>query len=478
MKVVLINAPRKIPQVADFPPLGLAYIGAVAKQAGHYVRIIDAAAWSFDDLSQAVRREAPEVIGITCWTIERGQAFKAAHVAKEAAPNARVIMGGPHATAFPEHMFLRAPTDYVALGEGEETIQELLDVIAKDGDVSKVKGIAYQRDGECHRTERRPFITDLDSIPLPLHEEFDYRQYNGMHDSARRAAAIITSRGCPFRCTFCSSTVYWGRKYRKRSVENVLTEIELLYQYHGIRALLFFDDNLVIDRNRCIALCQALCARNNRRLRLTAKGMDLIWAAEGSVKVDPELLGWMKRAGCYRIDFGVESGSPKILKNINKAFTVQDTRNAFRLCREAGIRPNAYLMFGAPGETRRTINETVRLMREISPTSLVGGRPGVWILPDTELYELSKRQGIISDKTWLQTDETLYYTGEHSEKELLALVRQYNRGMVRGAGWLMHLRLLWSQACQVLPRWVANLVFRLLRKLRGFAQKINGRSTT
>jgi radical SAM superfamily enzyme YgiQ (UPF0313 family) len=429
VRLVLISSPREIPEIADFPPLGLAYIAASAKQAGHHVKILDASAWTWDQLQQAVRRELPDVIGITCWTIERGQAFKTARLAKDAAPNARVIMGGPHATAFPEYMFLQSPIDYVIMGEGEATIQELLCVLERDCDPSIVKGIAYKHNGEYCITERRAFVSDLDSIPLALHEQFDYSQYNGLHDNPRKAAAIITSRGCPFHCTYCSSAVYWGNKYRKRSIKNVLTEIELLYNQFGIRALLFFDDNLVIDRNRCIALCQALCE----------KRMDINWAAEGSVKVDAEMLSWMRRAGCYRIDFGVESGSPTILNNIKKSFSVQDTRNAFELCKEAGIHPNAYLLFGAPGETTQTINETISLMREIQPT-LQAGRPGVWILPDTEIYELSKRQGIISDKTWLLTDKTLLYTGEHSEADLRAFVRQFNRGMARGRGLLVFIR--------------------------------------
>lgn len=448
---MLINSPREIPQAADFPPLGLAFIGAAASQAGYKVRILDAASWTWDKLAQEVRSESPDIIGITCWTIERGQAFKAARIAKEAASNALVIMGGPHATAFPKHMFLQAPTDYVVLGEGEETIRQLLDVIERGADVSLVKGIAYKRDGECFITERRELINDLNTIPLIMHEQFDYGHYNGLHDNERKAAAIITSRGCPFRCAFCSSAVYWGGKYRARSIENILMEIELLYHKLGIRALLFFDDNLVIDRKRCIALCKALCE----------KQLDLIWAAEGSVKVDAEMLGWMKRAGCYRIDFGVESGSPTILKNINKPFTVQDTRNAFNLCKEAGIRPNAYLIFGSPGETSQTIRETISLMCEIQPD--VGrGRPGVWILPDTEIYELSKRQGIITDETWLQTDKTLYYTGEHSEMEIRALERQFHLGMVRGRNKLMYVKELLRE---LLPKPVESVLRTVKRRM-------------
>ncbi len=423
MKLLLINPPRKKIRVADFPPLGLSYIGAAAKQAGHDVQILDAASWTFDRLQQVVRCESPDVIGITCWTIERGQAFKTAHVAKRAAPKSVLIMGGPHATAFPEYMFLQAPTDFVVLGEGEETIKELLYTIENDEDALKVKGIVFKRNGKFCTTDPRPFIKDLDTIPLPLHEQFDYSKYNGLQDKDVKSAAIITSRGCPFRCIFCSSAVYWGKKHRKRSIENVLSEIDLLYNEYQIKSFLFFDDNLIIDRKRCITFCKEIC---NRRI-------EIIWATEGSVKVDQEMLKWMKRAGCYRIDFGVESGSPAILKNIKKPFTVEDTRNAFRLCREAGIKPNAYLIFGSPGETAQTVNETICLMREIQPHQR-GGRPGIWILPSTEIYTLSKELGIISDQTWLETDETLYFTGEYSERELRAFPRQFNIGMSRDRG--------------------------------------------
>lgn len=421
MKVILISPPRLILQMADYPPLGLGYIEVALLQDGHEVRILDAASWPWEKLAREIRNERPDVVGITCWTIERAQAFKTAHLAKDIVPEALIIMGGPHATSFPEHMFIKSPTDFVVMGEGEETIRELLKVIQAGSDLSRVLGIAYKKDGKFFRNERRPLIKDLNTVPLIRHAQFDYGMYNGLHDSNLKAAAIMTSRGCPFRCTFCSSAVYWGRKYRSRSVESVLEEIDHLYRDLGIRALLVFDDNLLIDRRRCIALCQALVERN----------YDLIWAAEGSVKVDAEMLQWMKRAGCYRIDFGVESGSPTILKNINKPFTADDTRNAFRLCREEGIRPNAYLIFGSPGETSQTIAETVELMREIQPDS-GGGRPGIWILPDTDIYELARKQGIISDNTWLETDETLYYTAEHSLGELEALERQFRVGMMRG----------------------------------------------
>jgi radical SAM superfamily enzyme YgiQ (UPF0313 family) len=421
MKVILINPPREVLQVADYPPLGLAYISAALRQDGHDVKILDAASWSWERLANEVELQSPEIIGITCWTIERGQAFKTACIAKQVAPNAKIIMGGPHATAFPRHMFIKAPVDYVVLGEGEMTIRELITAIERRSDMSHIKGIAFKRNEDIVIAERRDMIIDINSIPIINHAEFEYNQYNGLPDTTRKAAAIMTSRGCPFRCIYCSSTVYWGNKYRTRSIESVMLEIENLYEKQGIRALLVFDDNLLIGRSRCIEFCKALIA----------KDYDLIWAAEGTVKVDEEMLVWMKRAGCYRIDFGVESGSPEILKNIKKPFKVEDSINAFKLCKKIGIKANAYMLFGAPGETVKTIKETVGLMQEIQPNCNGYGRPGVWILPNTEIYEMSKTNGVITDDTWLETDEILYYNVEHTTVQLMNLVRKFNLGMLK-----------------------------------------------
>ena len=402
MNVVLVNPPRVVPARADFPPLGLAAIGAVAQQAGHHVTILDAAGWSWDELRARIMDTAPDVLGVTCWTIERGQAWQVLRLAREVCPRAKLVAGGPHASAFPEHVFIKTPADYVIIGEGEHTFRELLNAIVCGGDVSAVSGLAYRRDGKTVRTAPRDFEKYLDSLPMLLHEQFDYSQYNGLHDTSRRAAAVMTSRGCPFHCIYCSSAVYWGCKLRKRSISSVMAEVEYLYHEKGIRAILLFDDNLLIDSKRCVELSKAILERK----------LDLVWAAEGSVKVDLKTLKWMKKAGCYHIDFGVESGSPEILKNIGKSFSVEDNRRAFKLCRKAGIKPNAYLIVGSPGETVSTVNETVRLMRKLQPGAPTPAQPGLWILPETELYRISLAKGIIHEEDWLNSDETFLYTGE------------------------------------------------------------------
>ncbi|MBC7946419.1 MAG: B12-binding domain-containing radical SAM protein [Chitinophagaceae bacterium] len=434
MKILLINAPREVLQKPAFPPLGLASIGAIASEEGHEIVIVDAADWDWPRLKQKISDVNPELVGLTCWTIERGQCFRTAHLVREVAPQAKIVVGGPHATAFPGHIFIKTPADYVVKGEGEETFRELLKALDSGKDIRRVRGLAY-RNGETYTlTELRQLIQDLDKLPNIIHSQFAYDNYGGLHDTYLKSAAVITSRGCPFNCSFCSSAVYWGNKYRTRSVANVIREVESLYHDHGIRALLFFDDNLTIDRSRCLALSSAL----------TDLKLDLVWAAEGSVKVDRELLAAMKLAGCYRLDFGVESGSPDVLKRINKPFSVDDTKRAFDLCRETGIRPNAYLIIGSPGETRESVSQTVRLMRDIQP-DVCTPNPGIWILPDTDLYRMSLQQGIINEKDFLASDSTFIYTGEHSLSELESLRNLFARGMALGLGLVPYLRVVASQ---------------------------------
>jgi radical SAM superfamily enzyme YgiQ (UPF0313 family) len=354
MDLLLINPPREIPQRADFPPIGLAYIASYLRQNGFDARVLDASSFSWRKLREVLKKRTARIVGVPCWTVERGQSFKTAGLVKEVLPQSRIIMGGHHATAFPEHMFKLAGADAVVIGEGEITTLELTRVLLDGGDLGGVKGIAYERNGEVFLTEPRDLIKDLDSLPTPSHEEFNLDDYLGLPEIKGRAAAIITSRGCPHRCIFCSGSKFWRRQWRARSAGSVLDEIEWLHKDFGVSYLLFFDDNFTVNKERAIEICKGIIERN----------LPIKWVAESHVShVNKELLIWMKKSGCYRIDFGVESGSPRILRNIKKGQNVERIEEAFRLVHEAGIKPRAYLMVGNPGEDETTIRETAELMK-------------------------------------------------------------------------------------------------------------------
>jgi radical SAM superfamily enzyme YgiQ (UPF0313 family) len=426
MEVLLINPPRVVPQHADFPPMGLTYVASYLRENGVKVFVLDAASFSWRKLAEAIKDSAPKIVGFSCWTLERGQIFKAAKLVREILPGTKIIVGGHHATAFPEHMFKLAYADAVVLGEGEITALELVKALLENKEIREIKGIAYRENGRVVINKPNKFIEDLDIIPFPSYDEFNLDEYLGLPESKERAATIITSRGCPYKCIYCSAARFWELRWRARSPENVLKEIEWLYNDHGVRNFMFFDDNFTIKKDRAIEICQRIIKRN----------LHINWVAESHVThVNEELLGWMKKSGCYRIDYGVESGSPKILRNIKKGQTVEQIEMAFKLTHEAGIKPRAYLVVGSPGEDEATIEETVKLMEKIKPYDTHSGQI-LWILPDTEVYELAKSKGIISDDFWIENDSVIYYTGDSDDKELKALRDRLIDGLSKNKGYL------------------------------------------
>ena len=427
MRVLLINPPREIPQLADFPPMGLAYIGAALKEHGFEVKVLDGAALSWRALEKKIRQFPAQMIGISCWTVERAQAYRTAKLARFLHPQAKIIVGGPHATAFPKHLFELSQADVVVVGQGEETVLELAEHFQGSGrPLKEIKGIVYKEQGQFLQTPPREFIKDLDKIPFPLYDDFDLKKYNGLPEISGPVAALITSRGCPYQCAFCAASRFWHRRWLYRSSENVLKEIEWLLDKFALEGIFFFDDLFALKKDRAMEICKGIVAR----------GWNLKWAAESNVRsVDEELLTWMRRSGCYRLDFGVESGSPKILQNIRKPQKAEDIKRAFSLAKKVGIKPRAYLMVGNPGEDEDTIAQTIALMKEIDPYFSPTGQL-LWILPDTEIYDLAKEQGIISDDFWLESNDMAHYTGEHSLEELMSLRNQLMKGLAKNQGTL------------------------------------------
>lgn len=451
MDVLLVTPPRVVPQRGDFPPLGLAYLCAVLKKAQIDATVLDASALSWKRVAERLRTLSPRIVGISCWTIERSQSFRLGTLVSEILPDAKIIFGGHHATAFPEHMFIQGLADAVVIGEGEDTIVDLTRRLLDGDSLALVHGIVYREGSHTHRTAPRTVNMDLDSIPYPSYSDINLDDYLGFPEARGRTTSLISSRGCPHNCTFCSAPVFWKRRWRARSAENVLGEIQWLYDVHGVRNLSIFDDNFTVLNERAIEICKGILDR----------GLRIRWTASSHVNhIRKPMLDWMKKAGCIRIDFGVESGSPKVLKNVMKGATVAKITEAFRLVHEAGINPKAYLMVGNPGEDEQSIDDTIELMRRIRPySSDTGGI--LWVLPDTGIYEIAKRQGLIDDAFWLENRDVIYYTGEHTLEELKALKHRLMRGMARNRGSVK--AMVEFCARRVYYRWSA---FQKLRGLR------------
>jgi anaerobic magnesium-protoporphyrin IX monomethyl ester cyclase len=425
LKIALISNPTSRRQKPDFPPPGIAYLGATAHQAGHEVHLIDGGLRITSQITQDVRDVSPDLVGVTCWTIDRNMVWKLCAALKEAAPKAFLVLGGPHATMYPEHIFKKTHASAVIVGEGEETFAEFLEALVEGKDLKDVAGLVLRtKGGGVFYTTPRPTIQNINSIPRPYYagfRHFSFLHYGGFPPLPRPTAAVISSRGCVFNCNYCASVRFWGRRWRFRSPENVLEEIGWLVEDLGVRSLYFFDDNFPVNKERAIAICEGII--NN--------GWDLKWACCSHVKmVNRELLEVMKASGCVTIDFGVESGSDKILKNVNKRQTREDIEKAFDLVHKAGILPRAYLMVGCPGEDESTIDETIELIGRIKPRSSIGANI-LWLLPGTAVYEDAVKNGYISEDFWLESNEFPYNLQEHSLEKLEALRRRLLLGIAR-----------------------------------------------
>ena len=396
-------------------PLGIAYLASALRQHDVETNLFDLHGYSWEEVSQLLKDVRPDVVGISCFTFGRSNALRLALLAKSALPAVTVIMGGPHATFFPEQMLESGFVDVVALGEGEVTIVELVRCLEQRRNWDSVKGIVFNKNGTVFRTEPRPRVSSLDDFAFPAYDTFDLSEYKSPEippyykDAA--GTHILTSRGCPFHCNFCSVNTFFNGKWAYRSPGNVVDEIEMLMESHNIRHIYFSDDLFTLDNSRAIALCKEILDRK----------LEFAWMAETRVDcVNDELLKWMRRAGCYRMYYGVESGSPRILKSANKGFTVEHIRNAFRLTHEAGMEPCCFLMVGNPGETPETIMETSELIHEIRPATMPVMGINT-ILPASAQYESAKAQGLIQDDYWLKADPPPLYTAEYGVDDLIYL---------------------------------------------------------
>lgn len=425
MKLLFISHPIRYRQKPDFPPIGIAYLAAVVRAKGHEVRLIDGALNNISQIVTEAKEFSPYFIGVTCWTIGRQMVWRLCSLLKKFLPDTFLAVGGPHASYLSEHIFAKTPANAVIIGEGEETTCAIIDAIENNRDLSRVKGLVFrQQDGIIVHTEQQPHVAQLDAIPFPYYmgfKNFSFHQYAGLAVLPKPTAPIITSRGCLFDCSFCGSVNFWGRKWRPRSAKNVLSELRWLVNIMGARSIYFFDDNFPAMKKRAMEICQGIIDFQ----------LNIEWACCSHVKmIDKELLDAMRKSRCTCIDFGVESGSNDILRRINKHQTRDDIEKTFELTHNAGIKPRAFLMVGNPGETKRTIDETIDMIEKIKPHASIGASI-LWLLPGTNVYKKAKKNGFIDDNYWLKDDDVPYNLQEHTQDELFKLRQRLMWGIVR-----------------------------------------------
>jgi len=397
MKITLINPPYP-PNAHSHPPfipLGIAYLGAIAEKAGHQVTVIDCQAekLTYDAFKTRITNVPSDIIGITATTLLYNSAKTLLTIAREAHPNATTIIGGSHATFWDTNALQECPAlDIVVRREGETTFIEILQCLEQGTTLDGVLGLTFRaKDGKFIRNEDRPFLQDLDSLPFPA---YHLLPLDAFHRMGKTIFPLTTSRGCVQWCDFCSTVRMFGRGYRTRSPKNVVDEIEILQKKYGESQFTFYDDAFTVNRQNVMQMCSELKARN----------LHVNWDCETRVDyVDQELLQTMKDAGCLAVWYGVESGSEKILGQMNKKTKKDQIRAAFKMTQKAGMMVIASAIIGFPGETEETAWETINFIKELNPDDI-----GFYVAtpyPGTPMYEQVIKNG------WLRiTDFDRYDT--------------------------------------------------------------------
>ena len=415
-KVLLFTSPvftfENNIDVNPLPPLGLAYLGAILENSGIAVRIFDCLAegWnnrtkvadniirigsSFDEIEDVIRDFEPDIVGVnSLFSKQEKNARQIYDIVKKVNQNIITIAGGAHPTVLPELVMSDENVDFVVLGEGEETIVDLIKAIEGKEDISNLEGVGYKNNGQAIIIPKTKFIEDLDKLPFPARHLLNMEKYFGLKAShgtrtRRRFSPIITSRGCPAKCTFCSAKKVWGRKFRSRSPENVIAEIKLLIDEYQIQEIMFEDDNVTFDAKRAAKIFDSMIEEK----------LDVTWDTPNGIAawtLTEELIDKIKESGCNRLNFPIETGNQYVMDNIiKKPLKLEKVKPLVKYARGIGLDVGLFLVIGMPGETEDQIWDSFHIAKELEVYS-----PHISIAtpyPGSELYDLCIENKYLED---------------------------------------------------------------------------------
>jgi len=372
----------------------LAYLAAALEQAGVAVKILDYVVYAFrkDKLQSIVKDFRPQIAGATAVTMTFDHAKQVLKDIKAIDPDILTVIGGPHVSfCAPQTLETFPELDVIVLGEGEETLVDLVRTVAEKQNLDTVAGIAYRMGSEIKTTVKRKFIENLDRLPLPARHLLALGRYRTLG----MPISMTTSRGCPYKCIFCVGRKMVGAKVRYHSARRVVAELEYLANLN-FRQINIADDLFTADHERCLAVCD----------EMLKKRLQINWTSFARVDtVSEALLVKMKAAGCTAVSFGIESANPAILKTVKKGITLQQVRQAVRMCRRAEIIPHASFILGLPGETPATIKESIDFAAQLQQEGLSSGLHILAPFPGTEVREKSKELGLrILTSDWSKYD--------------------------------------------------------------------------
>jgi radical SAM superfamily enzyme YgiQ (UPF0313 family) len=390
-------------------PLGLAYIAGYLESRDIPVRIIDAAAegLSAEEIAQNIAATGDKIVGVTLLTTTFSSVARLIREVRRVNNHCLIVVGGPHATALPERTLKEIPeADVVCIGEGEFTMAEITACLDKSA-LHNISGICYRDEKGFVRSNNRPFIRELDVIPPPARHLLpisNYRLTASRVSGNTFCPTIIVARGCPFGCTYCSRT--FGRTFRAHSISRIISEIQSLIENFNMRQLNIEADTLTVNKKFLHNLCNAMIDTGfNRSIR---------WTCESRVDtVDADSLHLMKRAGCWQISYGVETGSQRLLDLINKGVTLKQVEDAFKLTKKAGITIRGFFMLGLPTETLKESMDTIAFAKKLDPlwAQFTIAMP----YPGTEMFNELERQGKIRTYDWSCYNT---WSGWKGEKEI------------------------------------------------------------
>ncbi len=388
--ILFVNPKEKAHFFERMPPLGLAYMAANLEKHGYLVKILDLEVTD-GGLKPSLEEYKPKFVGISGTTHTRFESFHLAKEIKEFNSAITTIYGGVHATFTDIETLQNIPhIDYVVRGEGERVIVQLLDALTKSKKLSAVSGIAYRDVAEIRKNPSSERIGSLDDLPMPAYHLLDMHKYMlNMEFIDKRGISTITSRGCQARCSFCSASRMFDHRVTMHSATRILDDIELLFDEYDYEGIKFFDSTLTMYRQHVDDLCDEI-----RRRKL-----DFPWECEIRVgTVDQEILEKMMSAGCYYVNFGIESASQNVLNHMRKGFTVEQAQELLDWCAKIGLMTKVFFSFGHIGETMEDVGMTFRFIDKNAGkiTTLASGA-GVRIYPGTYLEEYALEKGFLPD---------------------------------------------------------------------------------
>ncbi len=399
--ILLINPPQEntvkagieddfIDIIGYYPPLGLMYLATVLQNNGYSVRLIDCVPqkYSFAEIEREIIDFKPFAVGITTYTMSMVDVLLTVNIVKKIDAQIFTILGGHHTNLYPRESASYQNVDFILNGEAENTLLQLLDNLQNKLDYQKLKqieGIGFYTDNELYLNPRPAYIKDLNILPLPKREFLPLEIYKSIVGKNKMVATIMSSRGCPFKCTYCYTP---NKTYRSRSTQNMIAEIKYLIAL-GFKEIFFFDDLFALKSEKVIEFADALITEN----------IKIDWSFRARINtITPELVNKVKDSGIHRIQFGIESGVDKTLKRVKKGITTEQTRAAIRLCRKARITTIGNFMIGLPEETETDIENTLKFSRQIG---LNYAQYSVLVpYPFTEIYDEGLKNGLFKKDFW------------------------------------------------------------------------------